>query len=176
GDGEEALLDIDIGRSVLTHGAELDEVRLWCVIAQGKEKVERADDIVDLGHGGVREVDHGEGSAALLGKMDQGLRLDLLHQLGDGASIAQVHRSPPDGPASQSLPEGDPLGHALDRDQALGAAFAIPAPADQAVDSDDVMAGLREVKRRRPAEVTVNPQHYDRLLSQPQTGMLARPD
>ena len=88
GDGEEAFLDVDIGRSILAHGAQLDEVRLRCVIAQGKEQVEGADHIVDLGHGGVGEVDHGERCAPLFREMDQGVGLGLLHQLGDGASIA----------------------------------------------------------------------------------------
>src|SRR5256885_7792998 len=51
------------------------------------------------------------------------------------------------------------LRHALDRDQALGAAFAIPAPANQAVDPDDIVPGLREMKCGRPAEVAIHPQH-----------------
>src|SRR4029077_3181908 len=96
----------------------------------------------------------------------EGIGLDVAHQLADLPWIAKIHQSPSDGPAGQSLPEADPLRHGFDRDQALGAALAIPTPPDQAVDPDDIMPGLREVKRGRPAEVAVHPQHNDRLLSQ----------
>src|SRR5438132_6563978 len=56
GDREEALLDVDIGGPVLAHGAQLDEVGARRVITEGKEEVERADQIVDLRQRRVLEV------------------------------------------------------------------------------------------------------------------------
>ena len=107
------------------------------------------------------EIDHREGRAALFGEMHQRLRLDLADQLGDGAGIAEVHLPPLDLAAGQSLPELDSLRHAADRHQAPGAAFTIPAPANQAVEANNVVAGGREMEGGRPAEVTVHPQHDD---------------
>ena len=68
--------------------------------------------------------------------------------------------------AGQPLPEADPLRHALDRDQALGVTLAVPLTADKTVDADDIMPGPGQVKRSRPAQVPVDAQYGDRLLSQ----------
>jgi hypothetical protein len=173
GDGQEAFFDVDVGGPVLAHGAQLDEMRVWRVIAEGKEEIQRAHKVVGLRERRVLEVDHGKGCASLLREMDQGVRLDLLNQFGDGASIAKVHLSPPDRPAGQSVPEADPFRHRADRGQALRTAFAVPAPPHQAVDADDIMPGLGEVKGGRPAQVPIHPQHDDALLSQ--TGAMLAP-
>ena len=91
--------------------------------------------------------------------------MDVANQGGDGTGVTHIHPAPGDRPAGQTLPEAGPLRHALDRDQALGVTLAVPLTADKAVDADDVMPGLGQVHRRRPAQVPVDAQYGYRLLS-----------
>ncbi len=48
-DGDVAFFDVDVGGAVFAHGAEFDEVTLRRVFADGKQKIERADDVVHPG-------------------------------------------------------------------------------------------------------------------------------
>src|SRR5439155_20704587 len=122
------------------------------------------------------EIDNRECRASLLSEVDQSVGLGLLHQGRDRPGIAQVHLAPADRPAGQPVPEVDALLHRLERDQALGATLAVPSPAHQAVDADNVVPGLGQVKRGRPAEVAVHPKHNDGLFAHAASRMLALKD
>ena len=77
-DGDVALFDVDVGRAVLAHGAQLDQVAVGGELADGEEHVEGADDVVDLGEDGVLAVDHRVGRGALLGEVHDGVGLERL--------------------------------------------------------------------------------------------------
>jgi hypothetical protein len=74
-DGDVSLFDIDIGRAVFAHGAELDQVAVGLEFAQGEEQIQRAHDIVHLGADGVVAIDHRIRRGALFGEVNHGLRL-----------------------------------------------------------------------------------------------------
>src|ERR1700683_1436281 len=77
-DRDVAFLNIDIGRAIFPHGAELDEVTLGLKLAQRKEQIERPHDIVHLSENRMFAVDHGIRSGALLSKMDHGMRFEAM--------------------------------------------------------------------------------------------------
>ena len=66
-DGEKPFLDVDVGRAVLAHGAQFDEVGGGGEFLDGEQDVERADHVVVLRVDGARAVDHGVGGGALQG-------------------------------------------------------------------------------------------------------------
>ncbi len=68
------LFDVDVGRPVLPHRPELDEVDRRVDVRDRIQEVQRADHVVHLGVDGVLAVDHGVGSAALLGEVDDRVR------------------------------------------------------------------------------------------------------
>ena len=65
-DLDEPFLDVDVGRAVLAHGSQLDQVDVRIDLGDGVEEVEGPHDVVDLGVDGVGPVDHRVRSAALL--------------------------------------------------------------------------------------------------------------
>ncbi len=69
-----AFFDVDVGRAVLAHGAQLDQVAIRPELLQGEEEVQRADHVVDLGEHRVFAVDHRVRRGALLGEMNDGVR------------------------------------------------------------------------------------------------------
>src|SRR5208337_3627551 len=77
-DGDVAFFNIDIGSAIFTHGAELDEVTIGLKLSQCEEQVERAHDVIHLSENGVFTVNHGIGSGALFGKMDDSFRFKVL--------------------------------------------------------------------------------------------------
>src|SRR5207247_11061130 len=111
---------------------------------------------------------------ALLGQGDQGIGFGLKDQLGAGARVAEGHLLPVDPVTGPAAPERDALAHRLDGNQALRAALAVPAAADQAVDADHVMPGSREMQRGSPTEIAVDPEDDDGFLTHQRTRMLAR--
>ena len=80
-DLDEALLDVDVGRPVLAHRAELDEVACGHVLAQGEQQVERPDEVVCLSLHSVTAREHRVGSRRVLGIVHDGLR----EEIGDHA-------------------------------------------------------------------------------------------
>ena len=73
-DLDEAFLDIDVGRAVFAHGAELHQVAAGRELAHRPEDVQRSRHVVHLGQNGAALVDHGVGRGGLLAVMDNGLR------------------------------------------------------------------------------------------------------
>src|SRR5919106_2257467 len=96
-DLDEPLLDVDVGRSVLAHRPELDEMRLGRVLAHRPEELQRADDVVPLRHDRVVDALHRPGSARLLPVVHDRVRLevgdDVLHERALG-NVADVRVDP----------------------------------------------------------------------------------
>ena len=78
-----ALFDVDVGRAVLAHRAELDDVAVGHVLAHGEHQVERADHVGLLREDGVMARLHRERRRRLLGVVDHhvGQQFSLVVQL-----------------------------------------------------------------------------------------------
>jgi len=89
-DGDVAFFDVNVGRAVLAHGAEFDEVAIGLEFAQSEKKIQRADNVVDLGEDGVAAVNHGVGSRALFREMDDGFRLEIFDHIAEEFVVSDV--------------------------------------------------------------------------------------
>jgi len=72
------FLDIDVRGAVFSHGAQLDEVTLGHDFPNREEQIQRPHDVVDLRENRVLAIDHRVRRGALLGEVDDGVRLHPL--------------------------------------------------------------------------------------------------
>ena len=103
-DGDVAFFDIDVGRAVLAHGAELDQVAIGLELPDREQQIQRAHHIVDLGEDGVFAVDHRIRRRALFGKMDHRVRLERLRWWKQKIVVGHVPDKELDGLAGELLP------------------------------------------------------------------------
>ncbi len=158
---EPALLDVDVGRAVGAHRAQLDQVDARVDLRDRVQQRQRAEHVVRLGVERVRPVDHRVRRGPLLGEVHDGVRPERPdHRVGEDR-VAQVAHVAPDGGAGQRLPQGDPGAQRLDRHQRLDPELVVVVPASEVVGHRHLMAAGRQVKRRRPAQVAVTAKHQD---------------
>ncbi len=134
-DGDVALLNINIGRAVFTHRAQLDQVTLRLEFLEREEHVEGADNVVHLREDGVFPVDHRVGSGALLGKMDDSVGLKHLDGRREKIVIGHVAGERFDDVPGEFLPDPQPVREGTNRRQGLHAEFVIPLPARKIVEN-----------------------------------------
>src|SRR5271154_405531 len=103
-DRDVAFFDIDIGRAVFTHGAELDEVAIGLKLTQGEQQIERAYYIVHLGENRVFAVNHGVGSGTLFSEVDDCFRFEILDDRGEKVVIRYIADELLDGAPGEPLP------------------------------------------------------------------------
>ena len=132
-DIHETLLDIDVGRAVLAHRAELDQMRVGDMLADSPQQLERADHIRLLGQHGVVDALHRKRGARLLAVVDDRVRLHVAHDVGDEGALRDVADLGVDR-LSRHLPPGrDALVKRCDRCQRVGAGVQMPAAAGEVV-------------------------------------------
>ena len=95
-------------------------------LAQGKEQVQRADNVVHLRADCVLAVDHRIGRGALFSEVNHRLRLEFLDRGGKKVIIGniadkQLHRL-----AGELLPCPQPFGKGANRGQSLDSQFVVP--------------------------------------------------
>src|SRR4029077_20483483 len=127
-DGDVALFDINIGRAVLAHGSQLDEVTVRQEFADGEKHVQCSDDVVDLAEYGMLPVDHRIGSRALFREMDHRFRLEGIQRRSEKIVLGNVTNELLDGLACQVLPDPDAVRQRTNRGQRLRAKFVVPKP------------------------------------------------
>ena len=103
-DLDEPLLDVDVGRAVLAHRAELHEVAVGHQLADGEEQVQRADHVRVLGLDRVAAGAHRERRRGLLAVVDDRLRtgvgedaveeLRVLDGADEGTDLVPRHVAP----------------------------------------------------------------------------------
>ena len=162
-DGQVALFDVDVGRAVLAHRAELDEVGLGRAVADREQDVEVADDVVRLGVGRVPDVDHRVGRRRLLAVVDDRVGPEAVDDRLDEGVVGQVADEELDLVLGDLAPGADPLVEGRDREERPDAELELPLALGEVVDDGDPMAGPREGHRGRPAEVAVAAEHEDPL-------------
>jgi hypothetical protein len=158
---EPAFLDVDVGRAVHAHRAQLDQVDVRVGLGDGVEHVERADHVVLLGVDRVPAVDHRVRRGPLLGVVHDRVGPEVLDDVIREHGVGQVADVHADREAGQLPPHRDPGPQRLDRHQGLDPELVVVVPADEVVGHRHLVAGLRQVQRRRPAQVPVPAQHQD---------------
>ena len=161
GDLDEALFDVDVGRSVLAHRAQLDQVDGRITLGDGVQQVEGAHHVVDLGVDGVLAVDHRVGSRALLGEVHDRLGLEALERVVHEVGIGQVADEGLELEPRHLFPHPDPVLELADGDEAVHPHLVVVLPANEIVDHTDVMSTTRQVQRRRPSQIPVTTEHED---------------
>mmetsp|Transcript_12276 Transcript_12276/g.26479 ORF Transcript_12276/g.26479 Transcript_12276/m.26479 type:complete len:333 (-) Transcript_12276:430-1428(-) len=118
-DGDEALLDVDVGGAVLAHGAELHEVAVGLDLLDGKQHVDSSHNVVGLGVHGPLAVDHGVGGGALLPEVHHGIGAEVAEGLAKELPVADVTDLQLDVLARHLLPLPDAVVDAGDGGQGV---------------------------------------------------------
>mmetsp|Transcript_38901 Transcript_38901/g.110107 ORF Transcript_38901/g.110107 Transcript_38901/m.110107 type:complete len:231 (+) Transcript_38901:767-1459(+) len=142
GDGEVALLDVNVGGAVLPHGAELHQVAVRADFLDSVHDVDVADDVVVLGEDGVGAVNHGVGGAALLSEVHNVLWLEALEGLLQEVKVADVSNLQVNDLPADLLPALDALVDAGDGGEGVHPKLQVKLAAAEVVhDRDAVAAG-----------------------------------
>ena len=161
GDLDEALFDVDVGRAVLTHRPQLDQVDVPVLLGDGVEQVERTGHVVDLRVDGVLPVDHRVGRRALLGEVHDGVGPERGQGLADEAGVGQVADEQVHGVVRDLLPTADPSLQAGDRDQGVDPHLEVVAPSGEVVDDTDTVAPSGQVESGGPTQVAVTTEYQN---------------
>src|ERR1022692_4106494 len=160
-DIQPAFLDVDVGRAVLTHGAQLDQVDLRVGLGDRVQHVEVADHVVGLGVDRVLPVNHGVRRGALLGEVNPRVGPEVLHYVVGKRRVHQVADVGLDVFAGVLPPHRNAGLQGLDGNQAVNAELVVIPSTGEIVRHRDVVAARREVQRGRPPEIAVPAQHQD---------------
>src|SRR5579885_2950237 len=155
GDLDEAFLDVDVRRPVLTHRAELHEMDIGTVLLDRVEQVEVADKVVYLCEHRVAPIDHRKRRAALFAVMNDRVGPEFSDYGIDEGVVGEVADRGFDDEAGRLLPYRDPFLQRADRDEGIGSAFEVPRAAREIVHDADIVPPLRQVHRLGPSEVSV---------------------
>jgi hypothetical protein len=161
GDLDEALFDVDVGRAVLAHGPELDQMDRRVDLGDRVEQVEGADHVVDLRVDGVLLVDHRVGSRPLLGEVDDRLGAEVRDGLGHERGVGEVAHEGVDLEAGHLFPDLEAAIQRRDRDQTLDTHFDVVVTTGEIVDDTYGMAAPRKVQCGGPPEIAVSPKDED---------------
>src|SRR5262245_43047630 len=154
-DLDEPLFDVDVGRTVLAHGAELHEMAVGMGFLQREEDVQRSHDVVHLGEHRVLTIDHRIGCRTLFGVMDHGVGLEGGNRLGSRRVVGEIRDHDRDGLAGQLVPDRDALMERADVGQRLDAELVVPQPAGEVVEYPDVVPARGEMEHRWPSAVAI---------------------
>mmetsp|Transcript_4627 Transcript_4627/g.19072 ORF Transcript_4627/g.19072 Transcript_4627/m.19072 type:complete len:343 (-) Transcript_4627:35-1063(-) len=162
-DGDVTLLDVDVGGTVLAHGAELDEVALRGELLDGVAHVDGAHDVVGLGEHGAGAVHHRVRRGALLSEVNARGGLKRLKRGGEELVVADVADVELDALAGDFFPDADALVDALDRGERVESELVVEGAAAHVVDDGDLVAAVGEVEGGGPAAVAVAAEDHDLL-------------
>ena len=86
-----------------------------------EEQIQSSDDIVDLSEDRMFAVDHRIRRRTLLGKVNHGIRLEIVDHAGEELVVVHVADKQLDGFSRELLPNAQPVRQGLDRRQGLRA-------------------------------------------------------
>jgi hypothetical protein len=155
-DGEEAFGNVQVGRAVLAHGAELHQVGLRTRLPHGEQDVQRGLNVVDLREDRVLHVHHAVGGRRLLAQVDEGLRLERAQHVEDEVVVAEVAAAEIQA-LTETVVEGlQPLGHPADRGRGLRADLGHPVSPEVGVDAGHLVPALGQGQGQRPAQIAID--------------------
>ena len=141
-DLDEALFDIDVGRPVFAHRAQLYQVALRKALSEEIEHVQRTRDVVLLRVHGMVAVNHGIGRRALLAVVNDHIRLKLPQLAVEEVEVRDVAGCYIDAPAARVVPGPHPLVQRADWDQAVGAELFVRPAAREVIDHQHAVAAV----------------------------------
>src|SRR5438067_4268507 len=156
-----ALFDVDVGRAVLAHRAELDDVAVGHVLADREHQVEGADHVRLLREHRVLARLHRERRGRLLRVVDHHIGQHLGHNAVEEVALVHVADVRLDPPARVLLPRRDTLLEGRDRSQRIRGLLKVPIAAREVVDKGNLMSAGGKTKGGRPAEIAVPAQNQD---------------
>jgi hypothetical protein len=156
-----ALFDVDVRRAVLAHRAQLDQVGVRGEFVHRPQQLERADHVALLRDDAVVDVLHRPRRARLLAVVDDRLRPELAHHIGDERVLGDVADVLLDGLARHLFPGVDPLVERGDRGQRVGARLLVPAAPGEVVDHRDLVPLAGKSHRCRPTQVAVTAENQN---------------
>jgi hypothetical protein len=160
-DLDPALLDVDVGRAVLAHGAELDDVAVGRVLEAGPDRVEGGFQVVAQGAPRRVEAHHRVGRGRLLGIVDHEVRPHVGEQGEHQRRIGAVADHGLDRAPGHLTEDRGSVGQVRARDQRLRAGLQRHVPAQVVVDRPDLVSPRGESHGRWPAEIAVAAEHDD---------------
>ena len=104
-----AFFDVDIGRAIFAHRAELDQMAIRQKLTHREQHVQRAHDIVHLGENGVLAVNHRIGSGALFGKVHDRFRLKTLRRGQQEIVVGNIADEHVDGLTGETAPRSQAI-------------------------------------------------------------------
>src|SRR5712692_4570436 len=170
-DGDVAFFDVEVGRAVLAHSPQFDEVAIREEFADGEKDVQCADDVIDLGEDGVFAVNHRVRSRALFREMNHCFRFEGLERGSEKVVIGNVTDEQLDGLAGQVLPDPNAIRQRTNRSQRGRAKLVVPKAPQKVVDDGDRMAPLRQIESCRPTAIAVPTEHGN--LHVPSSGQIS---
>src|ERR1019366_8792076 len=151
----------DVGRPVLAHGPELDEVDRRVDVHDRVEDVQRVDHVVVLRVDGVLLVDHRVRRGPLLSEVHDRLGAE---RLDDTVGEVRVHEVA--GPAGELLardllPDLDPALQLGNGDERVDSHLVVVLAAREVVHDAHLVALVGQVQGGRPTEVAVSSEDED---------------
>ena len=125
---------------------------------KSEKHIQRANNVVDLGVHRVVAVNHGVGSGALFGEVDDGFRLEIFDDVAEEFVVADIADVGFDGAAGEAVPGAEAVGERADGSESLRAQLVIPLAADEVVHDGHVVALLGQIEGRGPTAVSVSTQ------------------
>ena len=160
-DLDPALLNVDVRRAVLAHGAELDDVAVGGVVHDTPDGVEGRIEVVAQRQASGRLRTHRIGGRRLLGIVHDGFRLHRREDFVHGAGIGAVGDHDPHRLAGAFLKDARPLLQGRRREQRPGIRFHRHGAPQVVVDDRHIMAEAGKHHGRGPAEIAIASQNED---------------
>jgi len=166
-DVDPPFLDVDVRRPVLSHRAQLHDVRMRNALNHGPDHVEGGADVVVKRESRLLVSHHRVRRRWLLGVMDDGLGLEFaertIHERTIG-TVADLDLQGPTGDRGERLRPDGQIGRG---DERLGSRLTRQPTAEVVVDDHDVIAESGEAHGRRPAEIAVTAKNQNPHASPP---------
>ena len=155
-DGDVSFFDIDIRRSIFSHGSQLDKMAVRREFLHGEEHVDGSRDIIFLREDGALSVHHAVRRRALFSKVHDCLRLEAHECVAEELVVTDVADGERDFAAGEFMPPPDAVVYGRDGRERLEAELRVEVAPTQVVDNVHFVATVREVERLRPAAVSIS--------------------
>ena len=101
-------------------------------------------------------VNHGVGSGALFGEMDDGLGFEIFDDVAEEFVVGNVADVGFDGSSGEAVPGGKAVGEGADGSESLRAQLVVPLAAYEVVHDGDFVTLLGQVEGCGPTAVSVS--------------------
>ena len=160
-DVEPAFFDVDIGRAVLAHGAQLDDMAIGRVLHDRPDQVHGRIEIVVEREAGLTVANHGVGRRRLFRIVNHRIRPEIQEDPFQRAVVGHIADFHADLMAAQRVEGCHPIVQIRRGNEGFRLGLLRNCAAQVVVDDIDVMTFGGKVHGRRPAQVAVPAQNQD---------------